>query len=196
MSLIAELCRTDGEPPTLRSQPLHRSHGRDQYGSVRNRAGVLYVGGLIGSALLGAIGIAYAFNPNTLSIPPEPVGWWLATLAFIGGILLAVTVFSQWQTQGFVRLFFLMVVAGLAAGWIAASVLGVLIEPVRLAAYTGCASLDRACGECRAVLAVAGGSYAKSSGVTWSRNSRNFSTSCSSSSRMTMEASVRTSSLA
>jgi hypothetical protein len=82
--------------------------------------------GLIGSAVLGAIGIAYAFNPHTLAIPPEPVGWWLATLAFIGGIVLAATAFWQWQTQGFVRLFFVVILAGLSAGWLAASTLGIL----------------------------------------------------------------------
>lgn len=82
--------------------------------------------GLAGGANLGATGLAYMLNPHTVSIPPEPVGWWLATLAFIGGIALAVTAFWQSQAQGFVRLFFVVIVAGLAAGWIAASTLGIL----------------------------------------------------------------------
>jgi hypothetical protein len=82
--------------------------------------------GVAGGANLGATGVAYALNPHTLSIPPEPVGWWLATLAFIGGSALAATAFWQWQAQGFVRLFFVVIVAGLSAGWIAASTLGIL----------------------------------------------------------------------
>ena len=82
--------------------------------------------GLAGGANLGATGVAYSLNPHTLSIPPEPVGWWLATLAFIGGIALAATAFWQSQAQGFVRLFFVVILAGLSAGWIAASTLGIL----------------------------------------------------------------------
>ncbi len=87
---------------------------------------MVFVVGVIGSLVLGAIGMAYAFNPDTLSNPPEPVGWWFATLAFIGGILLAVTAFWQWQAHGFVRLFFVVILAGLSAGWVAASALGIL----------------------------------------------------------------------
>jgi hypothetical protein len=83
--------------------------------------------GLAGAAWLGSIGVSYALNPNTFSVPPEPVGWWLATLAFIGGIALAVTAFWQWRAQGFVHLFFVVVLAVLSAVWIAASVLGILV---------------------------------------------------------------------
>ncbi len=93
---------------------------------MRGRAGTVFVVGLIGAIVLGAIGVTYAFNPDTVSIPPEPVGWWFATLAFIGGSLLAVTAFWQWQTYGFVHLFFVVILAGLSAGWIAASTLGIL----------------------------------------------------------------------
>ena len=82
--------------------------------------------GLSGSALLGVIGVAYAFNPDTLDFPPAPVGWWFATLAFIGGIALAATALWQWQAGGAVRLFFVVVLAGLSAGWMAASTLGIL----------------------------------------------------------------------
>jgi hypothetical protein len=82
--------------------------------------------GLTGGANLGATGVAYTLNPHTLSIPPEPVGWWLATLAFIGGIAVAATAVWQWQAQGFVRLFFVVIMAGLSAGWIAASTLAIL----------------------------------------------------------------------
>ena len=69
-------------------------------------------------------------------------------------------------------------------------------QHVRPSAHSDRAALERTGDQYGTVLRVPGGSYAKSSGVTWSRNSRNFSTSCSSSSRMTMDASVRTSSLA
>ncbi len=93
---------------------------------MRTRAGALLVVGLTGAALLGAIGMAYAFNPETLDIPPAPVGWWFATLAFIGGIVLAMTAFWQWQSHGIVRLLFVVILAGLSAGWIAASALGIL----------------------------------------------------------------------
>ena len=82
--------------------------------------------GITGAALLAAIGVSYTLNPDTLSIPPAPVGWWLATLAFIGGIALAATAVWQWQAGGVVRLFFVVVLAGLAAGWMAASTLGIL----------------------------------------------------------------------
>jgi lysylphosphatidylglycerol synthetase-like protein (DUF2156 family) len=87
---------------------------------------IIFVLGLVGAAVLGAIGVSYTLNPDTLSIPPEPVGWWLATLAFIGGIILAMTAFWQWQAHGFVRLFFVVILAGLSAGWMAASTLGIL----------------------------------------------------------------------
>jgi hypothetical protein len=87
---------------------------------------IIFALGLAGAVDLGAIGISYTLNPDTLSFPPEPVGWWLATLAFIGGVALAVTAFWQWQAVGLVRLFFVVILAGLAAAWIAASTLGIL----------------------------------------------------------------------
>ncbi|HEX2090355.1 MAG TPA: hypothetical protein VHI54_10585 [Actinomycetota bacterium] len=93
---------------------------------MRSGPRMIFALGLAGAAVLVAIGLAYALNPYTASIPPEPVGWWLATLAFIGGIALGATSFWQWQAEGFVRLFFVVILAGLSAGWIAASVLGIL----------------------------------------------------------------------
>ena len=93
---------------------------------VRRLPRILVAVGFAGSAVLAAIGVGYALRPNTLSIPPEPVGWWLATLAFIGGIAIGAVTFWQSQAGGAVRLFFVVVLAGLAAGWMAASTLGIL----------------------------------------------------------------------
>ncbi len=93
---------------------------------MRNGPRMVFALGLAGGAVLGAIGVAYTLNPHTLSIPPEPVGWWLATLAFIGGIALGATAYWQTQAAEAVRLFFLVVLAGLSAGWMAASTLGIL----------------------------------------------------------------------
>jgi hypothetical protein len=82
---------------------------------------------LAGSAVLIALGIAYALNPDTTGGPPvEPVGWWLATLAFMGAIALGVTGVWQWRTTGGMRVQFLVLVAGLSAVWTAANTLAIL----------------------------------------------------------------------
>ena len=74
-----------------------------------------------------ASGIAYALHPNTSGEPPvQPVGWWLATLAFMGAIALGVTGLWQWRTNGGMRVLFLVLIAGLAAAWIAANTLAIL----------------------------------------------------------------------
>jgi hypothetical protein len=80
-----------------------------------------------GSLVLIAIGIAYALHPDTTGEPPiEPVGWWLATLAFMGAIALGVTGLWQWRTSGGMRILFLVLIAGLAAAWTAANTLAIL----------------------------------------------------------------------
>jgi hypothetical protein len=84
-------------------------------------------GALAGSVVLLAIGIAYAGHPNTTGEPPvEPVGWWLATLAFMGAIALGVTGLWQWRTNGGIRVLFLLLIAGLAALWTSANTLAIL----------------------------------------------------------------------
>ena len=84
-------------------------------------------GSLVGSIVLVAIGIAYALHPDTSGEPPvEPVGWWLATLAFMGAIALGVTGLWQWRTNGGMRILFLVLIAGLAAIWTAANTLAIL----------------------------------------------------------------------
>ena len=107
-------------------EPVASPIGGGNYERVRRRARIVLAAGFAGSAVLAAIGISYALNPHTLSVPPEPVGWWLATLAFIGGIAIGATAFWQSQAAGPVRLFFVVVLAGLSAGWMAASTLGIL----------------------------------------------------------------------
>jgi hypothetical protein len=88
---------------------------------------VIGAGALAGSVVLVAIGIAYALNPDTTGEPPgEPVGWWLATLAFMGAIALGVTAFWQWRTSGGIRILFLVLIAGLSAIWTAANTLAIL----------------------------------------------------------------------
>jgi hypothetical protein len=88
---------------------------------------IVGIGSLAGSAVLIAIGIAYALNPDTTGQPPvEPVGWWLATLAFMGAIALGVTGLWQWRTNGGMRILFLVLIAGLAAIWTAANTLAIL----------------------------------------------------------------------
>ncbi len=85
------------------------------------------VGSLAGSLVLIAIGIAYSLHPDTSGEPPvEPVGWWLATLAFMGAIALGVTGLWQWRTNGGMRVLFLVLIAGLSAIWIAANTLAIL----------------------------------------------------------------------
>jgi hypothetical protein len=85
------------------------------------------IGALAGSIVLVAIGIAYAIHPDTSGEPPvEPVGWWLATLAFMGAIALGVTGLWQWRTNGGMRILFLVLIAGLAAVWTAANTLAIL----------------------------------------------------------------------
>jgi drug/metabolite transporter (DMT)-like permease len=82
---------------------------------------------LVGSVVLAAIGIAYALHPDTTGEPPvEPVGWWLATLAFMGAIALGVTGLWQWRTNGGMRILFLVLIAGLCAIWTAANTLAIL----------------------------------------------------------------------
>jgi hypothetical protein len=82
---------------------------------------------LTGSVVLVAIGIAYAVHPDTSGEPPiEPVGWWLATLAFMGAIALGVTGLWQWRTNGGMRILFLVLIAGLSAIWTAANTLAIL----------------------------------------------------------------------
>jgi hypothetical protein len=88
---------------------------------------VVGTGALAGSVVLIAIGIAYALHPNTTAEPPvEPVGWWLATLAFMGAIALGVTGLWQWRTKGGMRILFLVLIAGLSAIWTAANTLAIL----------------------------------------------------------------------
>jgi hypothetical protein len=88
---------------------------------------VIGTGALAGSVVLVAIGIAYALHPDTSGEPPvEPVGWWLATLAFMGAIALGVTGLWQWRTNGGMRILFLVLIAGLAAAWTAANTLAIL----------------------------------------------------------------------
>jgi drug/metabolite transporter (DMT)-like permease len=80
-----------------------------------------------GSVVLIAIGIAYALHPDTSGEPPvEPVGWWLATLAFMGAIALGVSGLWQWRTNGGMRVLILVLIAGLAAIWTAANTLAIL----------------------------------------------------------------------
>jgi hypothetical protein len=82
---------------------------------------------LAGAVVLIAIGIAYTLNPDTSGEPPvEPVGWWLATLAFMGAIALGITGFWQWRTNGGMRIVFLVLIAGLSAIWTAANTLAIL----------------------------------------------------------------------
>jgi hypothetical protein len=82
---------------------------------------------MTGAIVLLAIGIAYAFHPDTSGEPPvEPVGWWLATLAFMGAIALGVTGLWQWRTNGGMRVLFLVLIAGLSAIWTAANTLAIL----------------------------------------------------------------------
>jgi hypothetical protein len=88
---------------------------------------IIGAGSLAGAVILVAIGIAYALNPDTTGEPPvEPVGWWLATLAFMGAIALGVTGFWQWRTSGGMRILFLVLIAGLSAIWTAANTLAIL----------------------------------------------------------------------
>jgi hypothetical protein len=82
---------------------------------------------LAGSIVLIVIGVAYAIHPDTTGEPPvEPVGWWLATLAFMGAIALGVTGLWQWRTNGGMRILFLVLIAGLCAIWTAANTLAIL----------------------------------------------------------------------
>jgi hypothetical protein len=84
-------------------------------------------GALAGAVVLVAIGIAYAVHPDTSGEPPvEPVGWWLATLAFMGAISLGVAGLWQWRTNGGIRILFLLLIAGLSAIWTAANTLAIL----------------------------------------------------------------------
>jgi drug/metabolite transporter (DMT)-like permease len=88
---------------------------------------VIGTGALAGSAVLVAIGIAYALHPDTSGEPPvEPVGWWLATLAFMGAIALGVAGLWQWRTNSGMRILFLVLIAGLCAIWTAANTLAIL----------------------------------------------------------------------
>jgi hypothetical protein len=88
---------------------------------------VIGAGAIAGSVVLVSIGIAYALHPDTSGEPPvEPVGWWLATLAFMGAIALGVSGLWQWRTNGGMRVLFLVLIAGLAAIWTAANTLAIL----------------------------------------------------------------------
>jgi hypothetical protein len=88
---------------------------------------IIRAGALLGSGVLLAIGIAYALNPQTTGEPPTaPVGWWLATLSFMGAIALGVTGFWQARAPGGMRILFLVQIAGLAAIWTAANSLAIL----------------------------------------------------------------------
>jgi hypothetical protein len=88
---------------------------------------VIGAAALAGSVVLIVIGVAYAIHPDTTGEPPvEPVGWWLATLAFMGAIALGVTGLWQWRTNGGMRILFLVLIAGLCAIWTAANTLAIL----------------------------------------------------------------------
>jgi hypothetical protein len=88
---------------------------------------IIGTGALVGSVVLIAIGIAYALNPDTTGDPPvQPVGWWLATLAFMGAIALGVIGLWQWRASGVMRILFLVMIAGLSAIWTAANTLAIL----------------------------------------------------------------------
>jgi hypothetical protein len=88
---------------------------------------VIGTGASAGAVVLLVIGIAYAFHPDTSGGPPvEPVGWWLATLAFMGAIALGVVGLWQWRTNGGMRILFLVLIAGLCAVWTAANTLAIL----------------------------------------------------------------------
>jgi hypothetical protein len=80
-----------------------------------------------GSIVLVVIGVAYALKPNSTGTPPvAPVGWWLATLAFMGAIALGLAGLWQWRTNGGMRVLFLILIAGLSAIWVAANTLAIL----------------------------------------------------------------------
>ncbi len=86
----------------------------------------LSFGAATGSVLLAGIGVAYAMNSDTKSIPPEPVGWWLATLAFLGAIALGAVGLWQLRATRGLHVLFVVALAVLSAGWVAASTLAIL----------------------------------------------------------------------
>jgi hypothetical protein len=95
--------------------------------SQREARRPLGIAAAMGSMELVVIGIAYALNPETTGgRPAEPVGWWLATLAFIGAVALAATGLWQWISTGGMRVLFLATMAGLSAVWISANTVAIL----------------------------------------------------------------------
>ncbi len=98
--------------------------------AIERRRALLLAIGVAAASILAVTGILYALHRDAVPARPgssrDPIGWWLATLSFLGALSIGAAGLWQWRSEGRLRVLFLLVAAGLSAGMVAAEAFAIV----------------------------------------------------------------------